>query len=96
MDVLAEVRAMVPGAAPHLSNLIRAMMATADHGGGAAALDHTAAPPPPGSSPALADGRARHSSGRYARTRPPDAPPSADDTSPGSTNAAGRADSAGP
>jgi len=96
VDVLAEVRALVPGAVPHLSKLNRAMIATADHGGGAAALGPSAAPPPPGSSPALADGPARDSSGRYARTRFPDAPPSADDTSPGSTNPDRRADGAGP
>ena len=76
VDVLAEVRALVPGAVPHLSNLIRAMMATADHGGGAAAMGLSAAPPPPDLAPALANGRAR--------------------TSPGSTNADGRADGAGP
>jgi len=33
VDVLAEVRALVPGAIPHLSNLIRTMMPTANHGG---------------------------------------------------------------
>ena len=72
MDVLAEVRALVPGAVPHLSNLIRTMIAKADHGGGAAALGPFAAPPPPGSSPALADSgdRTRGTSGRS-----PDAPP---------------------
>ena len=95
MDALAELHALVPGAAPPLSALIRAII-TADHGGGAAAMGPSAAPPPPGSSPALADGRARTSSGRFARTRSPDAPPSADDTTAGSTNADGRADGAGP
>jgi len=45
VDTLAEVRALFLGTILPLSNLIRAMMATADHGGGAAALD-----PPPGSS----------------------------------------------
>ena len=94
MDALAELRALVPGAAPPLSALIRAII-TADHGGGAAAMDPSTAPPP-GLAPALADGRARTSSGRFARTRSPDAPPSVDDTSPGSTNADGRADGAGP
>jgi len=94
VDALAEVRALVPGAILPLSNLIRVMMAKADHGGGAAAMDPFAAPPPTGSAPALADGRARTSSGRFARTRSPDAPPSADDTSTGSTNADGRADGA--
>jgi len=69
-------------------------MTTADHGGGAAAMDPSAAPPPPGSAPTLADGRARTSSGHFARTRSPDAPPSADDTLTGSTNADGRADGA--
>ena len=69
------------------------MMATADHGGGTAAMGPSAAPPP-GSAPALADGRARTSSGRFARTRSPGAPPSADGTSPGSTNADGRVDGA--
>ena len=56
----------------------------------------SAAPPPPGSAPALANGRAHTSSGRFTRTRSPDAPPSADDTSPGATNADRRADGAGP
>ena len=46
MDALAEVRALVPGAAPPLSNLIRAMLITADHGGGAAAMGPSAVPPP--------------------------------------------------
>jgi len=39
VDALAELRALVPGANLPLSNLIRTMMTTADHGGGAAALD---------------------------------------------------------
>ena len=94
VDALAEVCALVPGAIPPLSNLIRAMMATADHGGGAAVMGPSAASPAPGSAPALVDGRARTSSGRFARTRSPDAPPSADDTSAGSTNVDGRADGA--
>ena len=66
---------MVTGAIFPLSNLIRAMMAAADHGGGAAVMGPSAASPPPGSAPALADGRARTSPGRFARTRSPDAPP---------------------
>ena len=73
-----------PAPPPPLSNLIRAMMATADHGGSKVALGPSAAPPPPGSSPpgsspALADGgghsdRTRDSPGCFARTRTPDTP----------------------
>ena len=66
VDALAELRALVPGANLPLSNLIRTMMATADHGGGAAALDPSAASPPPGSTHAPADGRARTSPGRLS------------------------------
>ena len=59
VDALAELHALVPGAILPLSNLIRTMIATVDHGGGAAALGPSAASPPPGSTHAPADGRAR-------------------------------------
>ena len=76
MDALAELRALVPGAAHPLSTLIRAII-TAYHGGGAEVMAPSAVPPPGSRTAGPAPRRA--ASHEPAPLTPP---PSADDTAP--------------